>query len=213
MPRWGFVTPIQPTQCTIFTLLSWCSISVKYHFNKFVGLYWIRATWTVNDFQPFINNMTSFGGRGVNGLLNKIKKVASTDINEQLTSSLESIGSSSSSFVFPVSSWSSLPRIFDIRSIISPQIMWISSQIVWSSSLLQTVRGHAETDVCAQLNNKCTMYHPADVRWDVLNDIMSSYYLHNHQIFGLNALNLARLCEWNCVSSQLNDQEIVFRRV
>jgi hypothetical protein len=32
------------------------------------------------------------------------------------------------------------------------------------------------------------MYHPADIRWDVLNDIMSSYYLHNHQIFGLNAL-------------------------
>jgi len=32
------------------------------------------------------------------------------------------------------------------------------------------------------------MYHPADVRWDVLNDIMSSYYLHNHAIFGLNAL-------------------------
>jgi len=32
------------------------------------------------------------------------------------------------------------------------------------------------------------MYHPADVRWDVLNDIMSSYYLHNHRIFGLNAL-------------------------
>jgi hypothetical protein len=33
-----------------------------------------------------------------------------------------------------------------------------------------------------------TMYHLADVRWDVLNDIMSSYYLHNHRIFGLNAL-------------------------
>jgi hypothetical protein len=34
------------------------------------------------------------------------------------------------------------------------------------------------------------MYHPADVRWDVLNNIMSSYYLHNHRIFGLNALSL-----------------------
>ena len=156
MPRWGFVTPIQPTQCMIFTLLSWCSISVNYHFNEFVGLYWIRATWTVNDVQPFINNMTSFGGRGVNGLLNKIKKVASMDINEQLTSSLESIGSSSS-FAFPVSSWSSLPRIFDIWSIISPQIMWVSLQIIWSSSLLQTMRGHAEMDVCAQLNDKCTL--------------------------------------------------------
>ena len=32
------------------------------------------------------------------------------------------------------------------------------------------------------------MYNPADIRWDVLNDIMSSYYLHNHQILGLNGV-------------------------
>jgi hAT family C-terminal dimerisation region len=32
------------------------------------------------------------------------------------------------------------------------------------------------------------MYHLADVRWDVLNDIMSSYYLHIQRIFGLKAL-------------------------
>jgi hypothetical protein len=32
------------------------------------------------------------------------------------------------------------------------------------------------------------MYNLADICWDVLNDIMSSYYLHNHQIFGLNDL-------------------------
>ena len=33
-----------------------------------------------------------------------------------------------------------------------------------------------------------TMYNPADVRWDVLNDIMSSYNLHNYQILGLNGV-------------------------
>jgi hypothetical protein len=33
-----------------------------------------------------------------------------------------------------------------------------------------------------------TMYNPADVHWDILNDIMSSYYLHIYQIFGLNGL-------------------------
>ena len=32
------------------------------------------------------------------------------------------------------------------------------------------------------------MYNPADVRWDVLNDIMSLYYLCYYQIFGLNGL-------------------------
>ena len=33
-----------------------------------------------------------------------------------------------------------------------------------------------------------TMYNPADIHWDVLNDIMSSYYLHYYRIFGLNGL-------------------------
>jgi hypothetical protein len=33
-----------------------------------------------------------------------------------------------------------------------------------------------------------TMYNPVDVRWDVLNDIMSSYNLHNYQILGLNGV-------------------------
>jgi hypothetical protein len=40
-----------------------------------------------------------------------------------------------------------------------------------------------------------TMYNPADVHWDVLNDIMSSYYLHNHWIFGLNGLDVAIPCQ------------------
>ena len=34
------------------------------------------------------------------------------------------------------------------------------------------------------------MYHPPDVRWHVLNDTMSQYYLCHHRIFGLNALFL-----------------------
>ena len=38
----------------------------------------------------------------------------------------------------------------------------------------------------ANLYNTYTMYNPADVRWDVLNDIMSSYYLCYYQILGLN---------------------------
>jgi hypothetical protein len=38
--------------------------------------------------------------------------------------------------------------------------------------------------------NTYTIYIPVDVRWDVLNDIMSSYYLHNYRIFGLNGLDV-----------------------
>jgi hypothetical protein len=40
----------------------------------------------------------------------------------------------------------------------------------------------------AGLYNTYTIYHPADVRSDVLHDIMSSYNLHNYRIFGLNGL-------------------------
>jgi hypothetical protein len=40
----------------------------------------------------------------------------------------------------------------------------------------------------ADLYNTYTIYNAADVRSDVLNDIMSSYYLHNHRIFGLNRI-------------------------
>jgi len=32
------------------------------------------------------------------------------------------------------------------------------------------------------------MYNPVYICWDVLNDVMSLYYLHNYQIFGLNGL-------------------------
>jgi hypothetical protein len=42
--------------------------------------------------------------------------------------------------------------------------------------------------LCQGLVQDCTMYNLEDVRWDVLNDIMSSYYVCIYQIFGLNAL-------------------------
>ena len=40
----------------------------------------------------------------------------------------------------------------------------------------------------ADLYNTYTIYNMADVRSDVLNNIMSSYYLHNYQILGLNGV-------------------------
>ena len=40
----------------------------------------------------------------------------------------------------------------------------------------------------ADLYNTDTMYNPPDVRWDVLSDIMSVYYLHIYRIFGLNGV-------------------------
>ena len=33
-----------------------------------------------------------------------------------------------------------------------------------------------------------TLYNLVDVRWDVLSDIMSSYYLHIYQVLGLNGV-------------------------
>ena len=41
----------------------------------------------------------------------------------------------------------------------------------------------------ADLYNTDTMYNPPDVRWDVLSDIMSEYYLHIYRIFGLNGVD------------------------
>ena len=40
----------------------------------------------------------------------------------------------------------------------------------------------------ADLYDTYTMYNPADIRWDVLSDIMSLYYLHIYRIFGLNGV-------------------------
>jgi hypothetical protein len=47
----------------------------------------------------------------------------------------------------------------------------------------------------ADLYNTYTIYNTADVRSDVLNDTMSSYYLHNHRIFGLNRISKQQL-QW-----------------
>ena len=41
----------------------------------------------------------------------------------------------------------------------------------------------------AYLYNTYTIYISADVRWDVINYIMSSYYLHNYRILGLNGVS------------------------
>ena len=47
------------------------------------------------------------------------------------------------------------------------------------------------------------MYNPPDVRWDVLNDIMSSYYLRIQRILGLNALwQLNGRIKWQCSRSK-----------
>jgi len=40
----------------------------------------------------------------------------------------------------------------------------------------------------ANLYHTYTMYNPADICLDILNNIMSLYYLHYYQIFGLNGL-------------------------
>jgi len=56
-----------------------------------------------------------------------------------------------------------------------------------AQKLSDTLPTHIEYH-SADLYYTYTMYNPADVRWDVLNDIMSLYYLHYYQIFGLNGL-------------------------
>jgi len=52
--------------------------------------------------------------------------------------------------------------------------------------------------------NTYTMYNPADVRWDVLNDIMSLYNLHIYRILGLNGVD--HLSTATCVQKFLNLQ-------
>jgi len=53
-----------------------------------------------------------------------------------------------------------------------------------SSDMLPTRIEYHSTD----LYYTYTMYNLADVRWDILNDIMSLYYLCYYWIFGLNSL-------------------------
>ena len=54
----------------------------------------------------------------------------------------------------------------------------------YSSDMLPT---HIEYH-SANLYYTYTMYNPVDVHRDVLNDIMSLYYLHIYWIFGLNGV-------------------------
>ena len=54
-----------------------------------------------------------------------------------------------------------------------------------------------------------TMYNLADIRWDVLNDIMSLYYLHIYHIFGLKGLMIlvgSHFGEWALLNLEKNDQ-------
>jgi len=46
-------------------------------------------------------------------------------------------------------------------------------------------------DLSADLHSTYTMHSPVDIRWDVLNHIMSSHYLHNYRIWELNGMDLA----------------------
>jgi hypothetical protein len=50
-----------------------------------------------------------------------------------------------------------------------------------------------------------TIYNPADIHWDVLNDMMSSYYLHIQCIFGLNGMiNLQYLHPYTTYNLQVH---------
>ena len=55
-----------------------------------------------------------------------------------------------------------------------------------SSDTLPTAIGYCWADVY----NTYTMYNPPDVRWDVLIDIMSIYYLCYYHISGLNGVQM-----------------------
>ena len=64
----------------------------------------------------------------------------------------------------------------------------------------------------ADLYNTYTMYHPPDVRWHVLNDTMSQYYLCHHRIFGLNALQKPHLVRiTSCFDIDPNPKYIITR--
>jgi hypothetical protein len=47
----------------------------------------------------------------------------------------------------------------------------------------------------ANLYSTYTMYNPADVRSNILNDIMLSYNLYNYQILGLNGVGAGDGCK------------------
>jgi hypothetical protein len=60
----------------------------------------------------------------------------------------------------------------------------------------------------ANLYNTYTMYHPPDVRWHILNDTMSQYYLHYYWILGLNGVNATGWLQRASYLSTSNDMDI-----
>ena len=72
---------------------------------------------------------------------------------------------------------------------------WIQSDIQYPTSESHTMVHYSSDTSYTRIEypsadpySTYTMYNPVDVRWDVLNDIMSSYNLHNYQILGLNGV-------------------------
>src|SRR5882762_4470889 len=72
---------------------------------------------------------------------------------------------------------------------------WIQSDIQYPTSESHTMVHYSSDTSYTRIEypsadpySTYTMYNPADVHWDVLNDIMSSYNLHNYQILGLNGV-------------------------
>ena len=50
--------------------------------------------------------------------------------------------------------------------------------------MLHTYIKYHSADLCSTY----IMYNSADVRWHILNNIMSQYYLHYCRVFGLNGV-------------------------
>jgi hypothetical protein len=57
----------------------------------------------------------------------------------------------------------------------------------------------------ADLYSTYTMYNPPDVRWDVLNNRMSSYYVCYYHISGLNGADSRKIDSWIWCAGPLGD--------
>src|ERR1700679_4366243 len=62
----------------------------------------------------------------------------------------------------------------------------------------------------ADLYNTYTMYHPPDVRWHVLNDTMSQYYLRYYRIFGLNGVLVMQIRDCNASATYQSLMDHIF---
>src|ERR1700674_4004134 len=85
---------------------------------------------------------------------------------------------------------------------------WIQSDIQYPTSESHTMVHYSSDTSYTRIEypsadpySTYTMYNPADVRWDVLNDIMSSYNLHNYQILGLNGVRATCCSPLRIISS------------